>query len=180
MAMLSRRAEYAEESAEVEVLLAQARKHEELDKKLAASQKRIQETGSNLSLLMGPVYTETQGFKATNQNVDRILESLRRLKQPMDGKEEEERILRDDPARVGIQRYLASIRRVEAFYSQLAGNPLRANQETANDLAKLLRDGAKKLQDLFKAILQQDFQPVEPQSYISKSKNSAQESGAIV
>ena len=52
--------EYAEESAEVEVLFALAKKHEEIGKKLKASVARLEESGGILQEAIGPVYSNTQ------------------------------------------------------------------------------------------------------------------------
>ena len=52
--------EFAEESAEVEVLFALAKKHEEIGRKLKASVGRLEESGGILQDAVGPVYSNTQ------------------------------------------------------------------------------------------------------------------------
>jgi exocyst complex component 7 len=172
LAMAYRRTkEHAEESAEVEVLLAHARKHDELGKKIKASLTRIQDIGSTLQAAVGPVYSDTRTLQTTNQNVDKVLAALNQMQAPLEGKADEEKIIRDGPERAGLQSYLASLRRVEGKYEQLSRNNARVNQDAARELSQLLQYGAKCIQDMFENILKSSSERIEPLQYITRNQN---------
>ena len=62
--MVSQRtAALAEESAEVELLFAQAQKFNEINKRLAATQSRVINLGRALQEALGPVYNDTQSLQ---------------------------------------------------------------------------------------------------------------------
>ena len=170
MMAFKRNKEHAEESAEVEVLLAQARRHDELGKKIKASLTRIQDIGSTLQAAVGPVYNDTKTLQTTNKNVDKVLAAINQMQTPLEGKADEERIIRDGPDRVGLPNYLACLRRVEAKYEQLSRTAARVNQDAARELSQLLMYGAKRLQEMFDDVLKGSSDKVEPLQYITRSK----------
>ena len=86
---------YAEDSAQAEVLDAHRKRLAELNKKIRASLNRIQETGSSLEAAVGPAYNDTQQLQVVNRNVDNLLAALERTRQPLEGKADEERIVRE-------------------------------------------------------------------------------------
>jgi exocyst complex component 7 len=64
-----RSAEFAEESAEVEVLFAQTKKHEDIGRKIKASLSRIQESENSLQTVAGgPLYNDTQRLQVTERS----------------------------------------------------------------------------------------------------------------
>lgn len=64
----SRNAAFAEERAEVEVLFAEAKKFQELGKKMKASMRRLETSGQILQEAMGPVYSNTQPLHVINDS----------------------------------------------------------------------------------------------------------------
>lgn len=59
----TRHAAFAEESAEVELLRAQAEKHKDFNKRLLANISRVSAIGNNLQIELGPVYNDTQSLQ---------------------------------------------------------------------------------------------------------------------
>ena len=74
------------------------------------------------------------------------------------------------PNAVGIPNYLASLRRIDAKYTDLTKKSMRINQDAAKELSDLLSNGARQLQDLFVKLLQEGPERVEPLQYITKAK----------
>ena len=69
----SRNAAFAEERAEVEVLFAEAKKFQELEKKMRASMERMETSGQILQEAMGPVYSNTQPLHVINDSMLKLL-----------------------------------------------------------------------------------------------------------
>ena len=165
-----RNKEHAEESAEVEVLLAQARKHDELGRKIKASMARITDIGSSLQAAVGPVYNDTQYLQTTTQNADRMLQAINKMQTPLEGKADEEKIVREGPERVGLPNYLACLRRIEGRYDQLNRSNVRVNQDAAREMSQLLTFGAKRIQELFEDTLKSVSEKVEPLQFITRNR----------
>lgn len=72
------------------------------------------------------------------------------------------------PQAIGIQEYLAAMRRLEKALSDLTATKLRANQKAASDFSFLLAQGSSKLQEVFRSILLENINPIEPLHYITK------------
>ncbi|MCJ1328382.1 exocyst complex component exo70 [Thelotrema lepadinum] len=162
--------QHAEESAEVDLLLAQAKKHDEIGRKMKASLARLQGIGTTLQAAAGPVYNDTQSLQTTTQNADKMLSAINKMQSPLEGKADEERIIRDGPERSGLPNYLACLRRVEGKYDQLNRSQVRVNQEAAQDLSQLLVFGAKRLQELFEDTLKSSSEKVEPLQFITRNR----------
>lgn len=62
----SRNAAFAEESAEVEVLSAEAAKFESISKRIKASLARLESGAQIVKDSIGPVYSNTQGLQTMN------------------------------------------------------------------------------------------------------------------
>ena len=164
---------YDEEDADIELLYAQARKHEELGKKLAAARNRLNNIGSNIEKAAGPIngldiYRETRELHATNQNVTRVLERLSVVQKPLEGKAEEERIIQEGPERVGLRNYLACIRRNATKCEELSNSSARINQEAAEQLNRLVLTGLNRLMNVWETSLEAD--KIEPLQYISRNQ----------
>ncbi|CAF9916921.1 MAG: hypothetical protein GOMPHAMPRED_001153 [Gomphillus americanus] len=162
---------YDEEDAEIQLLYAQARKYGEFVKKLEAARERINAIGASIEATAGPVngleiYRETQALRATNQNVNRVLEQLSIVQRPLEGKADEERIIQDGPERVGLTKYLASIRRLDSKCEELSTSTARVNQEAAEQLNLLAISGKNRLLAMWGDLLQAD--KLEPLQYITK------------
>lgn len=164
---------YDEEDADIELLYAQARKHEELGKKLAAARNRLNTIGSNIEKAAGPIngleiYRETRELHATNQNVTRVLERLSVVQKPLEGKAEEERIIQEGPERVGLRNYLACIRRNASKCEELSNSSARINQEAAEQLNRLVLTGLNRLMNVWETSLEAD--KIEPLQYITRNQ----------
>ena len=107
----SRNAAYAEESAEVEVLFAEAAKFDNISKRIKASLSRLDVGTQTVRDSIGPVYSNTQGLQTVNDStkqgkpsskeanpceldIDRILEAVDKMLEPSGDKGREERIIR--------------------------------------------------------------------------------------
>jgi exocyst complex protein 7 len=166
----NRRAAYAEESAEVEVLFANMEKLKSLTKKIQGSLNRLEGSGKVVQDAMSPVYGNTQRLQITNNNIDRILEAIDRMREPLDQRGQEEQTLRSDPRKVGLRDYINSLDRATKALRGLKRSNLKSNQNAVKDLTQLLQYGAKQLEFVFREILQEDARPVEPLHYITKGK----------
>jgi exocyst complex protein 7 len=85
---------HAEESAEVEVLYANLDKLKTLTKRIQGSMARLETNGKIVKDAIGPIYSNTQTLQITNNNVDRINEAIDKIRQPLDAKGREERIIK--------------------------------------------------------------------------------------
>lgn len=166
--MKTRNAVYAEESAEVEVLFAEAAKFDAISKRIKASLGRLEGGGQPVQDSLKPVYSNTQSLQVMNDNIDKILDAIDKMLGPSEDKGREERIIRAGPERVGLPDYLASLKRVDRSLSQMSSTNLRVNQQAIGDFNELLSEGNNNLQALFRSILVEDVQPVEPLHYLTK------------
>ncbi|KAI4110073.1 MAG: hypothetical protein L6R37_000206 [Teloschistes peruensis] len=164
----ARNAAHAEESAEVEVLFAEAAKFDLIAKKIKASQGRLKNGDQPLRDAMKPIYSNTQSLQVMNSNIDKILESIDKMLGPSEDKGREERIIRAGPERVGLPDYLASLKRIERSLEQMSSTNLRVNQQAIGDFNELLGEGNNQLQTLFRSILSEKLHPVEPLHYLTK------------
>jgi exocyst complex protein 7 len=160
--MVHRHAAFAEEAAEVEVLYAGLDKMKSVTKKIQSSMARLDETGRTVQDAIGPIYGNTQRLQAQNTNIEKILAAIERVKQPLDMRDKEERILRDKPERVGLTEYIASIDRTNQALRDLKNTNIRSNQNAISELSKLLAVGTGNLENVFRDLLRQDSQPIEP------------------
>ncbi|KAL8712379.1 MAG: hypothetical protein Q9225_006948 [Loekoesia sp. 1 TL-2023] len=166
--MKTRDASHAEESAEVEVLIAEAAKFDGISKQIRASLGRLEGGNQLVKNAMKPVYSNTQGLQVMNDNIDKILDAIDKMLGPSEDKGREERIIRAGPDRVGLPDYLASLKRVDRALSQMSSTNLRINQQAIGDFNELLSEGNNHLQALFRSTLAENVQPVEPLHYITK------------
>ena len=167
--VVPRMAAFAEESAEVEVLYANLEKMKSLTKKIQGSMARLDVSGRTVQEAIGPIYGNTQRLQTTNANVDRIMEAIEKVREPLDMRNREERILRSRPEKVGLQEYLASMDRTNQALRGLKTTNLRSNQQAVGELTELLQDSSRSLEQSFRDILRQDSQPIEPLQQITKN-----------
>jgi exocyst complex component 7 len=94
---------------------------------------------------------------------------IERFKAPLDSRDQEEKIIRGEPRRVGIPEYIASLERTDRALRGLRVSNLAANQNAMKELAALIKYGIRQLDELFKQTLQ-TFTPsqVEPLHFITK------------
>ncbi|EMC96761.1 hypothetical protein BAUCODRAFT_34153 [Baudoinia panamericana UAMH 10762] len=167
MAVIARRAAFAEEAAEVEVLHATLEKMKSVRKKIEGSMTRLNESGRTVQEAIGPMYGNTQRLQTQTANIDRIMEAIEKIKEPLNMRDREERILRARPDRVGLQEYIASIDRTNQALRRLKTTNMRTNQQAIGELNGLLQVGIQHLEDFFRDILRQDSQPIEPLKQIT-------------
>lgn len=163
-----RRAAFAEEAAEVEVLHANLEKLKSLSKKIQGSMARLEVSGRTVQDAIGPVYGNTQRLQTVNTNVDRVLEAIERAREPLDMTKREERILRSPPDRFGLPDYISSIDRTNQALRELKATNLRSNQQVISELTNLLQVGTQSLEDVFRDLCRRESQPIEPLGYIMK------------
>ena len=68
----TRNAAFVEESAEVEVLFAEAAKFDSISKRIKASLGRLESGAQIVQDAMGPVYSNTQDLQTMNGSMDRL------------------------------------------------------------------------------------------------------------
>ena len=163
-----RRAAFAEESAEVEVLYANLDKMKSLTKKIQSSMGRLETSGRTVEDAIGPVYGNTQKLQITNGNIDRIIAAIDRIREPLDMRNKEEVIIRASPQKVGLAEYMASIDRTRLALRNMKQTNLRSNQQAISELNSLLGAGNQQLEDVFRESLREVQQPVEPLHFITK------------
>lgn len=164
----ARHAAFAEESAEVEVLYANLEKMKSLTKKIQGSMGRLDVSGRTVQDAIGPIYGNTQRLQTTTTNVDRIMEAIEKVRQPLDMRNREEQILRDRPDRVGLGQYIASIDRTNRALRDLQATKMRSNQNAISELSSLLQVGTQNLEAVFRDIIRGDSQPIEPLQQIMR------------
>ncbi|KAK3632022.1 exocyst complex component exo70 [Elasticomyces elasticus] len=169
--LATRRAAHAEESAEVEVLFANVKKMKAVTKKIEASMARLDQSGRTVQEAIGPVYGNTQRLQTQNDNIDRIQAAIGKLREPIDMQDREERILRSRPDRVGLQEYISSIDRTSQALRSLKSTNMRSNQQVISNLTNLLQIGTENLEGVFRDMLREDSQPIEPLKQITTGKD---------
>jgi exocyst complex protein 7 len=164
----ARHAAFAEESAEVEVLYANLEKMKSLSRKIQGSMARLDVSGKVVQDAIGPIYGNTQRLQTTTTNVDRITEAIEKARQPLDMRNREEQVLRERPERVGLSQYIASMDRTNRALKDLKASNMRSNQKAAADLSELLEVGTRNLETVFRDVVRQDSQPIEPLQQIMR------------
>ncbi|KAH8705767.1 putative exocyst complex component Exo70 [Talaromyces proteolyticus] len=159
---------YAEESAEVEVLYANLDKLKVLTKKIQGSLDRLETSGKVVKDAIGPIYSNTQSLQITNSNIDRVIEAIDKLRKPLDAKGREEGIIRAGPQSAGLSQYLAALKRIDFALQNLTSTNLRSNQQAISEFSSLLSIGCQKLQDLYRSLLKQNIEKIEPLHYLTK------------
>jgi exocyst complex component 7 len=185
--VIPRRAAHAEESAEVEVLFANLEKLNALTKKIQGSLNRLDTSGKNVQAAIGPVYGNTRVLQTTHRSkagacyreailtlvdIDRSIEVIEQFRAPLDRRDEEERILRADPRKVGVSDYISSLERLDRDLRRLQGSNLSANQASIKEGMALVKYGVRQLEDVFKQTLLATGSggQIEPLHYITKGE----------
>lgn len=164
-------AAFAEESAEVQVLLASLTKTRDLTKRIGASLSRLDASGKIVKDAIGPIYSNTQQLQVTSRNIDRVNEQIEKLRKPLDAKGREEGIIRAGPRTSGINQYLGALKRVDKALSDLTATNLRSNQQTISEFHGLLSTGVNQLLDLYRSSLQEEDHQIEPLHFLTKGLN---------
>ncbi|RMZ76259.1 hypothetical protein DV737_g4874, partial [Chaetothyriales sp. CBS 132003] len=161
-------AAFAEESAEVEVLLASLAKTTELAKRIASSLSRLDASGRIVRDAIGPIYSNTQQLQITSRNIDKVNEAIEKLRQPLDARGQEEGVIRAGPKQAGLPAYLGALKRVDRALQDLTSSNLRSNQTVISEFHSLLTMGTNQLVDLYRSTLEEEASPIEPLHYITK------------
>lgn len=90
------------------------------------------------------------------------------MREPLDQRNREERILQSDPKQTGLNDYMASLDRTNQALGDLKNTNLRSNQQAIAELNDLLATGTGRLQDEFKDALLGHTRPVEPLHFLTK------------
>lgn len=152
----------------MEVLYASLDKMKSVSKKIQGSMARLNETGRTVQDAIGPIYGNTQRLQIQNNNIDKIQAAIDKVKQPLDMRNKEERILRNRPDQVGLTEYIASIDRTNQALKSLKASNMRSNQIAISELSGLLAVGTGNLENVFRDMLRQDAQPIEPLKQITQ------------
>lgn len=163
-----RNAAFAEESAEVEVLLASFNKTADLTKRIKASLTRLDHSGRTVKDAIGPINSGTQQLQTISGNITKINEAIERLRQPIDSKAREETIIRAGPQSAGLQQYLGALKRIDRAITDLNSTNIRSNQQAITEFHSLLSTGVNQLLDLYRQALEEDAARIEPLHYITK------------
>lgn len=164
----TKNAAFAEESAEVEVLLASLGKTKDLTKRIAASLSNLDVSGKIVKDAVGPIYNNTQQLQITSRNIEKINEAIEKLKQPLDARGREESIIRAGPKNSGLPQYLAALKRVDKALNDMNSSNMRSNQHAVAEFQNLLSTGTSQLHDMYRQMIQEDAQPIEPLNHITK------------
>lgn len=164
-------AAFAEESAEVQVLLASLTKTKDLTKRIGASLTRLDASGKIVKDAIGPIYNNTQQLQVTSRNIDRVNEQIEKLRKPLDAKGREENIIRAGPRNSGLNQYLGALKRVDRALSDLTASNLRSNQQTISEFHGLLSTGVNQLLELYRSSLADGENSIEPLHFLTKSLN---------
>nr|POE67100.1 exocyst complex protein exo70 [Quercus suber] len=79
----------------------------------------------------------------------------------------EERIIRSGPDKIGLTEYISSIDRTNQALRDLKASNMRSNQHAVSELSGMLSVGIQNLEDVFRDMLRQDSQPIEPLKQIT-------------
>ena len=161
-------AAFAEESAEVEVLLASLGKTKDLTKRITASLTRLDVSGKIVKDAIGPIYGNTQQLQITSRNIEKVNEAIEKLKQPLDSRGREEGIIRAGPKNAGLPQYLSALKRIDKALTDMNNTGMRSSQQAVSDFQSLLSTGVNQLNDMYRQMLQEDSQTIEPLHYITK------------
>ncbi|KAI1326236.1 exocyst complex protein exo70 [Xylariaceae sp. FL0255] len=160
-----------EARAEVDVLNSRLEKTTQLTKKIQACLTRLEVTGKSVRDVSGPLNGETKKLQTLGNNIDAVIAAIEKLRQPADSKDDEENIIRQGPEKAGLSNYLNSIKRLNKALDNMKTSNLRANQQTINDLQRLVRSGNTQLESSFDKLLRGETpRSIEPLNYITKNK----------
>lgn len=168
---VQKNAAFAEESAEVQVLLASLTKTKDLTKRIGASLSRLDASGKVVKDAIGPIYNNSQQLQVTSRNIDLVNEQIEKLRKPLDAKGREEGIIRAGPRNSGINQYLGALNRVDRALSDLTTTNLRSNQQTISEFHGLLSTGVNQLLDLYRSSLAEEDHQIEPLHFLTKGIN---------
>ena len=104
-------------------------------------------------------------------DIEAVLASIERLRQPADSKNDEEQIIRMGPDKAGLPNYLASIKRLNKALAEMKASNLRSTQQTVAELQRLVKLGNTQLESSFDKLLRNETpRALEPLHFITKNK----------
>lgn len=164
-------ATFAEESAEVQVLLASLTKTKDLTKRIKVSLGRLDSSGKTIKDAIAPIYNNTTQLQTTSRNIDRVNEQIEKLRSPLDAKGREESIIRAGPRSSGLNQYLGALGRVDKALSELTTTNLRSNKQAISEFHGLLSTGVNQLLELYRSSLTEEDHQIEPLHFLTKNLN---------
>ena len=164
------RVTHTEESAEVEVLLANMEKLKGLTKKIHGSLGRLDSSGRSVQAAIRPIYGNTSRLQVTNSNIEKINQAIENIRQPLDRRRKEEDVIRAGLGRVELADYVASMDRASQALENLRHTNLKSNQEAIAELTYILKFGQAELENAFRDTLSEEASPLEPLRYITKGQ----------
>lgn len=166
---------HTEESAEVEVLLANMEKLKSLTKKLSTSLTTLDDGGRGLQSSIRPIYGNTGRLQTANQNIENVRMNIGRLREDREKQRREGGTIRSGIRNVPLAEYTAALDRTNTSIGE-ARNGSMANQPAIAEMNELVKMGGRELEGLFQDTLREDSTPVEPLSYIMKGRAKMRES----
>lgn len=183
-----RRAVFAEERAEVEVMFANVEKMNSLAKRIQGSANRLESSGSVIQTAVAPLMGNTSKLHAMNRSelylhehqevltlidIDRTLKVIDQYRAPLDEQGSEDQTIRQDPDVVGLKRYIAALEKEEHNLGRLQASKLGANQAAIKERSALIKYGIRLLEDKFKQRLNAaDVGQIEPLGNVMKGERS--------
>lgn len=195
---------WAEEKAEVEVLLAQKDEHANIGRRLKTLQASVEGGGRTVRNGMGQVHSNTNQHqikihsmlpgRLVSMDSNLVLKTLRSSLSTLTrclsrGKTRERKrgsfglgkwnlggsrfsllLTKFSPAQVGLTEYLNSLKRVNRALTEMGTTNMRANQQAIGDFNELLAEGCNKLEEVYRSVLLEYSQPLEPLHYLTRGK----------
>lgn len=197
---------WAEEKAEVEVLLAQRNEHANIGKRLKTLQASVEGGGRTVRDGLGQVHSNTNQhqvkihsmfsgrqlkmesnlllfFKTSrsspstltrclsqDKTKERKRESFGLGKSNLGSSRCSSMLTKYRPAQVGLIEYMNSLKRVNRALAEMGTTNMRANQQAIGDFNELLAEGCNKLELVYRSLLLEYSQPLEPLHYLTRGK----------
>ena len=76
------------------------------------------------------------------------------------------------PVQVGLTEYLNSLKRVNRALAEMGTTNMRANQQAIGDFNELLAQGSTSLEEVYRSLLLENSQPLEPLHYLTRGKTN--------
>lgn len=159
---------HTEESAEVEVLLANMEKLKNLTKKIGSSLNTLDTSGKGVQSSIRPIYGNTGRLQSANTNIEGIRKAISKIRAELVERRVEEPVIRGGIRNTQLEEYMGAMDRTGRTMANLRTNNLKSNQQAVAELTDLLAYGGREMEGLFREVLDADSAPVEPLHYLTK------------
>lgn len=156
---------HTEESAEVEVLLANMEKLKSLTKKLSTSLTTLDDGGRGLQSSIRPIYGNTGRLQTANQNIENVRMNIGRLREDREKQRREGGTIRSGIRNVPFAEYTAALDRTNKSIAE-SRKGSTANQPAIAEMNELMKEGGRELEGLFQETLREHSKDDEPLKYI--------------